>query len=99
MRSTSSRKCSLLLELQGFLHCAHNIYALIRDLTTDLKARNIQICLCNPNITVMTKLIDSGLAGEIGEKYIFVSTQDAVQSCLMEIESISDEESPSLHEE
>jgi len=47
----------------------------------------------------MTKLIDSGLAGEIGEKYIFVSTQDAVQSCLMEIESISDEESPSLHEE
>jgi len=69
------------------------------DLTTDLKARNIQICLCNPNITVMTKLIDSGLAGKIGEKYIFVSTQDAVQSCLMEIESISDEESPSLHEE
>ena len=41
----------------------------------------------------MSKLESSGLVEEIGEKYIFVSTQDAVQSCLDELE-VYDEEAP-----
>ena len=60
---------------------------------TDYEKRGVQLCLCNPNITVMSKLESSGLVEEIGEKYIFVSTQDAVQSCLDELE-VYDEEAP-----
>jgi len=63
---------------------------------TDYQNRDVQLCICNPNIKVMVKLVSSGLVEIIGEDYIFVSTQDAVQACLAELESspaLGDEES------
>jgi len=66
---------------------------ILHDMCTDYEKRGVRLCLCNPNITVMSKLESSGLVEEIGEKYIFVSTQDAVQSCLDELE-VYDEEAP-----
>lgn len=60
------------------------------------------MCLCNPNITVMKKLVDSGIMKLVGEKYTFVSTYDAVQACLHEIETTeleeADVESPAIEE-
>lgn len=53
----------------------------------DFKNRGVQLCICNPNITVMRRLSTSGLVEAIGEEYIFVSTQDAVQACLMQLEA------------
>ena len=57
----------------------------------EYKKRGVQLCLCNPNINVMSRLDASGLVESIGEKYIFVSTQDAVQACLIQLETDDEE--------
>eukprot|EP00814_Leptocylindrus_danicus_P004121 CAMPEP_0116009252 /NCGR_PEP_ID=MMETSP0321-20121206/3328_1 /TAXON_ID=163516 /ORGANISM="Leptocylindrus danicus var. danicus, Strain B650" /LENGTH=502 /DNA_ID=CAMNT_0003478191 /DNA_START=135 /DNA_END=1644 /DNA_ORIENTATION=- len=76
---------------------------IIKDLYEDYSSRDVQLCLCNPNITVMQKLVDGGLVKLIGEKYMFVSTYDAVQACLHELEEAellegADVEAPAVEE-
>jgi len=76
---------------------------IMKDLYEDYSSRDVQLCLCNPNITVMQKLVDGGLVKLIGEKYMFVSTYDAVQACLHELEEAellggADVEAPAVEE-
>ena len=42
----------------------------------------MQMVFTNSNMTVMSRLVSSGIADEIGRHHIFVSTHDAVDYCL-----------------
>jgi sulfate transporter 4 len=58
------------------LHTLHEMNS------TFQKELGIQLCLSNPNPRVMQRLVQSGLADEIGRDHIFVSLHDAVHYCL-----------------
>merc|ERR1712087_22193 len=59
----------------------------LHDMQKNYATRNMQLCLSNPNKRVMQRLVCSGLADEIGREYIFVSTHDAVDYCLNEMDN------------
>lgn len=66
----------------GALHTLSDMYM------TYLNTLQIQLCLASPNPTVMNRLVVSGLADEIGRDHIFVSIQDAVEYCLVQLDEL-----------
>lgn len=86
----------MIVDCSPVSHVDSSALHILKDMCIDYQTRDVQLCLCNPNIKVMVKLVSSGLVELIGEEYIFVSTQDAVQACLTELEPLErlDEESP-----
>ena len=56
--------------------------------STFKKEMDVQLCLTNPNPRVMRRLVQSGLADEIGRDHIFVSLHNAVQYCLDNMDSV-----------
>jgi len=59
---------------------------LLEEMWKEYGKRNVQLCLCNPEIFVMEKLCASGLAEKVGIDYIYCNTHDAVKSCLSKME-------------
>lgn len=50
--------------------------------------KGVQLCLSNPNPRVTQRLVQSGLANEIGRNHIFVSMHDAVHFCLDHMDTV-----------
>jgi len=86
----------MIVDCSPVSHIDSSALHILKEMCIDYRNRDVQLCICNPNIKVMVKLVSSGLVELIGEDYIFVSTQDAVQACLIELESSEqlDEEAP-----
>ncbi|KAL3701553.1 hypothetical protein R1sor_019575 [Riccia sorocarpa] len=81
----------------------------IKELYHDLKARGIQLAICNPNGKVMETFAKGGVPELLGYEWYFVRVHDALQTCLAileakhsnEPEPVSDVESqvPNLEQE
>ena len=76
----------IIIELSAVAHVDTSALHVLQDMHKNYSARKIQLCLTNPNQRVMQRLVSSGLANEIGRDYIFVSTHDAVDYCLNEMD-------------
>lgn len=93
------RKCSavtsvqyIIIEFSAVAHIDTSALHILHDMQKDYADRDIRLCLTNPNAKVMHRLLSSGVVDDIGREHIFVSTHDAVDYCLNEMDA-SDERS------
>lgn len=85
----------IILELSPVSHVDTSALHILVDMFDNYKERGIQLCFANPATQVMEKFIASGLADKVGRDHIFVAIQDAVNSCLTEL----DTSAVSIHED
>lgn len=79
----------IIWELNPVSHIDTSALHTLQELNnTFRKEKDIQLCLTNPNPRVMQRLVQSGLADEIGRDHIFVSLHDAVQYCLDHMDTV-----------
>jgi len=84
----------IIIEFSAVAHMDTSALHILHDMHKNYISRNIQLCISNPNHRVMHRLVSSGLADDIGMEYIFVSTHDAVDFCLKELDLESEKELP-----
>lgn len=73
----------VIIELSPVSHIDTSAVHMLQEINSTFRMeKNIQLCLSNPNHKVMQRLVQSGLADEIGRDHIFVSLHDAVRYCL-----------------
>ena len=79
----------VVLELNPVSHIDTSALHTLHEMnSTFQKESGIQLCLSNPNPRVMQRLVQSGLADEIGRDHIFVSLHDAVHYCLDHMDTV-----------
>eukprot|EP00804_Cyclotella_cryptica_P020977 CCRYP_009304-RA/>CCRYP_009304-RA protein AED:0.02 eAED:0.02 QI:74/1/1/1/1/1/2/72/780 len=79
----------VVLDLNPVSHIDTSALHTLQEMNTTFQQdKGIQLCLSNPNPRVMQRLVQSGLANEIGRNHIFVSVHDAVHFCLDHMDSI-----------
>ena len=79
----------VILELNPVSHLDTSALHMLAELNSTMKKdKEIQVLLSNPNPRVMRKLVQSGLADEIGRDHIFVSLHDAVQYGLSHMDTV-----------
>lgn len=76
----------IIIEFSAVAHIDTSALHTIHEMNNNYLKRNIRLCITNPNAKVMERLVSSGLAEEIGMDHIFVSTHDAVNFCLNEMD-------------
>lgn len=76
----------IIIEFSAVAHIDTSGLHTIQDLTKNCSDNKIQLCITNPNRRVMERLVTSGVADDIGREHIFVSTHDAVDFCLNELD-------------
>ena len=87
-RSAEIRKVQfIIIEFSAVAHIDTSALHTIHEMNKTYQNRNIRLCITNPNAKVMERLVSSGLVEEIGMDHIFVSTHDAVNFCLNEMDS------------
>ncbi len=77
----------IIIEFSAVAHVDTSALHALQDMHKNCINRNIQICITNPNAKVMQRLLSSGIVDDIGREHIFVSTHDAVNFCLTEMDS------------
>jgi hypothetical protein len=55
-------------------------------MNANYNSRGQIICICNPGIVVMDRLIHSGLVEKIGRQNFFPSVHDALNDCLRKMD-------------
>ncbi|CAB9501297.1 Sulfate transporter 4.1, chloroplastic [Seminavis robusta] len=78
----------VVLEFSPVSHIDTSALHILEDIYTTYRDRGIQLCICNPGVTVMEKLVLSGLADSIGRRHIFTSLHDCVNWCLDEMDNV-----------
>lgn len=78
----------VVLELTPVSHIDTSALHTIHEMKNSLLEDNVQLCLSNPNPRVMKRLVQSGLADEIGRDHIFVALHDAVHYCLNHMDNV-----------
>jgi sulfate transporter 4 len=76
----------VILELSPVSHVDTSALHILHDMHKTYKAKNMQLCFCNPSPVVMERMVASGLVEEVGRDYLFVSIRDAVDHCLEEMD-------------
>jgi sulfate transporter 4 len=84
----------VILELSPVSHVDTSALHILHDMLSNYKERGIQLCFANPSAGVMEKFISSGFADEAGRDHIFVAIQDAVNWCLLQMDTVAS----SIHE-
>jgi sulfate transporter 4 len=78
----------IILELNPVSHIDTSAVHTLQEMSSSFrKEKDIRLCLTNPNPRVMQRLVQSGLADEIGRERIFVSLHDAVHYCLEQMDT------------
>merc|ERR1712127_650 len=77
----------IIFELSAVAHIDTSALHILHDMHKEYSSKGMQICFTNPNKRVMQRLVGSGIADEIGREFIFVSSHDAVDFCLREMDS------------
>lgn len=77
----------IILEFSAVAHLDTSALHTLHEMQKNFLSRDIRFCITNPNAKVMQRLLSSGLVDEIGREHIFVSTHDAVNYCLNEMDS------------
>jgi sulfate transporter 4 len=76
----------IIIEFSAVAHVDTSALHTLHEMHSNFKNRNIRLCITNPNAKVMERLQSSGFVDELGRDQIFVSTHDAVQFCLKEMD-------------
>jgi sulfate transporter 4 len=76
----------IIIEFSAVAHVDTSALHTIQEMHKDFLKRNISLCITNPNAKVMQRLLSCGLVDEIGRNHFFVSTHDAVNYCLNEMD-------------
>ena len=71
-----------MLEFSPVSHIDTSGLHILEDMHQTYQGRGIQLCICNPGVSVMERLVLSGLADSIGREHIFSSIDDCVHQCL-----------------
>lgn len=61
---------------------------ILHDIFETYKSRNIKLCFCNPNVSVMESFRLDGFDELIGEENIFINAHNAVVSCMKKYERV-----------
>lgn len=77
----------VIIELSAVAHIDTSALHILQDMNKIYLNQKIQMVFTNPNVKVMSRLVSSGIADEIGRQHIFVSTHDAVDYCLTAMDS------------
>ena len=93
----------IVLDLSPVSHVDTSALHMLADMHSNYKKTlQVQLCLVNPNRSVMQQLVLSGLADDIGREHMFVSLHDAVEHCLGEMDeqlvSSQKDDSAPLHD-
>jgi len=87
-RATKEKRVQfIIIEFSAVAHIDTSALHALHDMHKNYIARNIRLCITNPNAKVMQNLLSSGVVDDIGREHIFVSTHDAVNFCLNEMDS------------
>jgi len=87
LRESNGSLKYIVLEMSPVGHIDTSALHILEDMNKTYKERSIKLCLCNPGVKVMDKLVLSGLADEIGRQHIFASIHDCVNWCLDEMDN------------
>lgn len=77
----------MVLELSPVSHVDTSALHILEDLHSNYQERGVQLCICNPGVSVMEKFVLSGLADSVGRQHIFTSVHDCVHWCLEEMDT------------
>lgn len=78
----------MVLEFSPVSHIDTSALHILADITNNYRKRGIQLCICNPGVIVMERLVRSGLVDKIGRDHIFASIHDCVNWCLDEMDNV-----------
>ena len=85
----------IILDLSPVSHIDTTALHVLEDMYLTQKSLGVQLCLCNPGIAVMKRLVKSGIADLVGRERVFPAVIDAVHWCLDDMDnSGADHESP-----
>ncbi len=76
----------IILEFSAVAHIDTSGLHTIMDMHKHFSDNNVKLILSNPNMRVMQRFAACGLVHEFGREHIFVSTHDAVDFCLNELD-------------
>lgn len=76
----------IILELGPVAYIDTSALHVLEDLLSAYKQRDIELCLSNPSVRVMERLLVSGFADKVGRDHIFVNVHDAVNYCLVQLD-------------
>lgn len=86
-RASKNKKLQfIIIEFSAVAHVDTSALHTLQEMHKNYIERNIQMCITNPNAKVMQRLQLCGLVDEIGLDQIFVSTHDALNYCLHEMD-------------
>lgn len=77
----------IILDLSPVSHIDTTALHVLEDMHITQKRLGVQICICNPGITVTERLIRSGFVDSVGRNHFFPDVIDAVQWCLNEMDT------------
>jgi len=89
----------IIVEFSAVAHVDTSALHTLHDMNKNYLRRNIRLCITNPNAKVMERLMSSGFVDEMGQDQIFVSTHDAVNYCLGEMDNDEMSKHPTNPEE
>lgn len=78
----------IVLEFSPVSHIDTSALHILEDMNKTYRERGIKVCICNPGVEVMEKLVLSGLVDEIGRYHMFASIHDCVNWCLDEMDTV-----------
>lgn len=82
----------LILDLSPVSHIDTTALHVLEDMYITQSKLGVQILLCNPSISVMKRLVASGIVELVGRRNIFPADIEAVNWCLNEIDKRKEEE-------
>lgn len=77
----------MVLEFSPVSHIDTSALHILDDILKTYQSRGITMCICNPGVVVMERLVLSGLADSIGRDNIYTSINDCVNACLDQMDN------------
>jgi len=77
----------LIIDMSPVSHMDSSALHQLDFMVENYRSRGQELCFSNPSLRVMERLVASGLADRIGNKFFFSSLHNAVNYCLREMDS------------
>uniref|UniRef100_A0A7S3PAU5 STAS domain-containing protein n=1 Tax=Amphora coffeiformis TaxID=265554 RepID=A0A7S3PAU5_9STRA len=86
-RHTGTKVRYIIIDLSPVSHMDTTALHVLQDMHQTQTKLGVQLCFCNPNITITLRLLKSGLLDLVGRDHFFSDVIDAVQWCLNEMDN------------
>jgi sulfate transporter 4 len=88
----------IILDLSPVSHIDTTGLHVLEDMYLTQEKLGVQLCLCNPGISVMERLLKSGMVDLVGRDHFFSDVINAVQWCLNEMDCAGSQSEEGLYE-